>query len=161
MIARSPAYPTIMSRLLQGESFLDIGCFIGHDLRRLVFDGAPSNNLYAVDILNHWELGYEFFRDADKFSAKFIETDILNPNEELKSLEGKIDIISVTHVLHQWDWDGQVLAAMKLVSFSRPGTLIVGYQAGGVAGRQPVSKSHYKVESRYTAIYPTNNIGSR
>lgn len=145
-IARSPAYPTIIKRLKQGETFLNIGCFIRHDLRKLVFDGAPSDNLFAADIVNHWDLGYEFFRDTDKFSAKFIETDLLNPNDELKALEGKMDVISVTHVLHQWDWDGQVIAAKKLVSFSRPGSLVVGYQAGGTAGQNPVSQSH-KVQS--------------
>jgi len=138
MIARSPAYATIISRLQQGDSLLDVGCFIGHDLRRLLFDGAPSNNLFAVDIVSHWEVGYELFRDADKFSAKFIETDIMNPNEELKSLEGRIDIISVTHVLHQWDWDDQVAAAKQLSSFSRPGTMVVGYQGGGLAGPKAV-----------------------
>jgi len=103
MIARSPAYPAILAQLKQGESLLDIGYFIGHDLRRLVCDGAPSNKLFAVDIVNHWDLGYELFRDTDKFSAKFTKADLLNPNEELKSLEGKMDIISVIHVLHQWD----------------------------------------------------------
>jgi SAM-dependent methyltransferase len=101
MIARSPAYQTIISRLQEGASLLDVGCFVGQDLRRLVFDGAPPENLYSVDIVSHWEVGYDLFRDTDKFSAKFMETDIMNPNDDLKVLTGKIDIISVTHVLHQ------------------------------------------------------------
>ena len=139
-IARSPAYPTVISRLKQGDSCLDVGCFIGQDLRRLVFDGAPSDNLYAVDIVSHWEVGYEFFRDADKFRAEFMETDILNPNEKLKSLTGKIDIISVTNVLHQWHWDDQVTAAKQLSLFSRPGTMVVGYQAGVLGGPMTASE---------------------
>jgi SAM-dependent methyltransferase len=134
MIAKSPAYPTIISRLQRGDSLLDIGCFVGQDLRRLVFDGAPATNLFGVDIVNHWDVGYELFRDNAKFSAKFIETDILNPNEDLKALTGKMDIISVTHVLHQWEFEGQLAAAKQLSLYSRPGTIVIGYQVGRVEG---------------------------
>ncbi|TVY76043.1 Methyltransferase [Lachnellula suecica] len=123
-------YPTILSRLQKGDTLLDIGCFLGHDLRRAVFDGAPSDKLYGVDVVDHWTLGYEFFRDSGRFSAKFIECDVLTPNNELQSLYGKIDIICVTSLLHQWEWEGQVVAAKQLVSFSRPGTIVTGHQIG-------------------------------
>lgn len=102
MITKTPIYATILSRLQAGDTLLDIGCFLGHDLRRLCFDGAPMENLYGVDIVNHWDLGYEMFKDSDKFKAHFIEADILHPNEALAALKGKVDLISIIHVLHQW-----------------------------------------------------------
>ena len=43
-------------RLKKGASLVDVGTFIGQDLRRLIVDGAPSTNLYAVDIVNHWDI---------------------------------------------------------------------------------------------------------
>lgn len=108
--------------------------FYRHDLR-LVFDGATSNNLYAVDIVNHWDLGYQFFRDREggKFDVPFIEDDILHPGKQLLALEGTIDIVSVSHVLHQWNFSGQLAAAVEINQLIRgPGSLIVGFQAGGL-----------------------------
>ncbi|CAD6578634.1 MAG: hypothetical protein ASARMPRED_008788 [Alectoria sarmentosa] len=126
-----PVYPTILQRLQSDATFIDIGCFIGHDLRQLVIDGAPSSNLYAVDIVSHWDIGYDMFRDRDTFSATFMEADILHPNEALLALKGRIDVINITHVLHQWDWAGQIAVARNLVSLSRgTGALVVGFQVG-------------------------------
>jgi hypothetical protein len=72
-----------MERLKAGETLLEIGSFIGQDMRRLVVDGAPSDKLIAVDIVNFWDLGYEMFRDRDKFEAHFIEADLIHPNPAL------------------------------------------------------------------------------
>jgi len=130
MIAKSPAYPTIISRLKTGDSLLDIGCLMGQDLRKLVFDGTPTAHLYGIDIVNFWDLGYELFRDAEKFNPKFIETDILNPNAALQALAGKIDIICINQVLHQWDRDTQVMACKQLCVLSKVGSLVVGLQIG-------------------------------
>ncbi|KAF4629022.1 hypothetical protein G7Y89_g9133 [Cudoniella acicularis] len=129
-IPRHTSYPTILSRLKNGATLIDIGTFIGQDLRQLVLDGAPSTNMYAVDIVNHWDTGFDMYRDREKFHAKYIECDILHPSLELKELDGKMDIIWVTHLLHQWTWEGQVLAAKSLAALSRVGTLVCGYQVG-------------------------------
>lgn len=136
MIPKSPAYRLIIQRLQDGASFLDIGCFLGQDLRRLVADGAPSKHLYAVDVVNHWDLGYEMFRDRDRFSAHFLEADILFPNTALRALMGKVDVISITHVLHQWDWEDQIKCLVQLVGLSSgPGAMVVGFQVGSVGVR--------------------------
>lgn len=127
---RHPLYHSILSRLNDGASLVDVGTFIGQDLRKLVFDGAPSTNLYGVDIVNHWETGFEMYQDREKFHAQYIECDILDPNLALAKLNGKMDVIWITHLLHQWTWEGQVLAAKNLVSLSRVGTIVVGYQVG-------------------------------
>ncbi|KAI9682625.1 MAG: hypothetical protein M1822_006923 [Bathelium mastoideum] len=126
----SRAYPVILSRLKQGASLLDIGCFIGHDFRRLVSDGAPSSNLYGIDIVSHWDVGYDMFRDHDRFSRTFFEADITSPNEKLSMLNGKIDILMMIHVLHQWDWENQVNALTHVIDLSRKGALVVGFQIG-------------------------------
>ena len=120
---------------------MDVGCFLGHDLRRLVFDGAPSTNLYGVDIVSHWGVGYDLFRDRDRFSAHFIEADILSEQSALLALRGQLDIISITHVFHQWDWEGQVVAAKKVCEFTRAGSMVVGCQIGNVEAKDVVSKT--------------------
>lgn len=49
----------------------------------------------GVDIVNHWDLGYEFFNDKDRFLASYIESDILSPNEELSRLNGQMNVIFI------------------------------------------------------------------
>ncbi|TGO70814.1 hypothetical protein BELL_0661g00010 [Botrytis elliptica] len=110
-ICRNPVYPEILKRVQAGEVLMDVGCFLRHDLRRLVYDGAPSDKIYAIDIVSHWDMGYNLFRDRDQFYAQFIEADIVSESKVLAPLRGQVDIIAVTQVIHQWDWERQVKAA--------------------------------------------------
>lgn len=139
-LAESPAYPDIVQRVKNGETLLDIGCFLGSDLRRLVFDGAgavPSGDLIGMDIVSHWDIGFNLFRDRDTFHAKFLEADLLaaDTDPRLVALKGEIGVIHISAVLHQWDLAGQLRAVKKLISLSRPGTLVAGYQIGNVEAK--------------------------
>ncbi|KAF2196122.1 hypothetical protein GQ43DRAFT_499744 [Delitschia confertaspora ATCC 74209] len=103
-IPQLPLYTTILMKVVQsGGTLIDVGCYCGTDLRRLIFDAAPQDNLFGTDLVNQWDLGFELFRDQDKLQVKFIEVDILNPNTELEVLNGKMDVISATHFLHNWN----------------------------------------------------------
>lgn len=119
---------------------MDVGCHLGSDLRRLALDGAPSSHLYGVDIVSHWDLGFELYRDKGRFGAHFVEADFTSEDDncELFALKGRVGIISISALLHQWSWNDQVTAAKKLVAFSKPGSLVVGYQIGNVQGKEVV-----------------------
>lgn len=141
-ISRSPAYPAILERLEEGATLVDVGCFAGSDLRQLAFSGAPTANLYRIDIVNHWDFGYSIFRDESSFEAHFILADILSSdNPELLVLNGKVDIIIVPALLHQWDWDKQVEVAKKVAAFTKPGSIVVGYQVGNATAKQFVNQA--------------------
>ncbi|GAB7327547.1 hypothetical protein MBLNU13_g11411t2 [Cladosporium sp. NU13] len=129
-LRRLPAYPEIIQRVVQGQVLADIGCFIGHDLRHLVNDGAPARNLYGFDIIDFWDLGFEMFQDRDRFKAHFVQADIMAADSKLAEFKGKLDITYIAQVLHQWNWDGQIEACKRLTSLSKPGSLIVGNQIG-------------------------------
>lgn len=93
-LSRHPQYPAVLS-ILRGESkvhslssppspssqppqLLDIGCCLGQDLRKLVFDGIPSSQLIGLDLQKGFiELGYELFRDRGRFDARFCVADML------------------------------------------------------------------------------------
>ena len=151
MLPLNPAYSSILQRIRDEEaSLIDVGCFIGHDLRRLVFDGCPPNNLVGCDIVDQWDLGFEFYQDNQgPFGqyAKYVKDDILYPkekavtsgpetddqNEGLKLVDfnGKMDIINAGHILHHWDWKDQVRVCKNLVALSKgPQSIIVGCQIG-------------------------------
>jgi hypothetical protein len=164
-ISTLPVYPTILRRLkdttngINGARLIDIGCFLGSDLRRLAFDGAPTENLYGVDIVSHWDVGFALYRDQDKFKAHFIEADMLsvNDNDEggeitpLQALRATADIVSISAVLHQWDWDNQVKAAKKVAAFTNgPGALVVGYQIGNIEAKPVLNKALQLHQWRHT-----------
>jgi len=133
-IPHSPLYTAVLKRLQDGGTLMDVGCFMGDDLRRLAYDGAPSDNMYGVDIVSHWDVGFAMYRDEGRFKAEFIKADIMKPeaNLHLAALMGRIDVISISAVMHQWQWDTQLECAKKLVKFSKPGTIILGHQMGNI-----------------------------
>lgn len=147
-LARSIARADIVEKLKNGGWFIDIGCFLGVDFRQLVVDGAPSDRMVGVDLVRQWDIGFEMYRDEDRFRGKFFEADILklDSNESLEPFKGNMDVIGLSAVLHMWDWNGQVAAAKQLVVLSKPGTIVVGYQAGNANAmerQQPVSGTVY------------------
>lgn len=137
-LTRSTARAQILKTLQNGGWFMDIGCFLGVDFRHLIVDGAPSDKMIGVDLVRQWDIGFEMYRDNDRFKGKFIEADIMNldGNKELEQYKGHMDVIGISAVLHSWDWNGQVAAAKELVVLSQPGTIVVGYQVANAGARE-------------------------
>lgn len=135
-----PIYPSILERMKHhGATFLDVGLALGQDLRRLVADGAPSENTYGIDIDRHlMNLGYQMFNDRDKLKTTFIAGDIFDEGKIPgwnESLKGKMDILHASAFFTLFDdWEKQRDAACVLVRLGRPkkGTLILGRQAGAI-----------------------------
>ena len=118
-------------RLKQGHSFLDIGCCLGQDLRRLALDGAPTEKMYASDIVpDFWEIGFDLFQDRASMKAQFVQADILDQGSTLGQLEGKIDVIYLGSVLHLFGWEGQLQAAKQVARLAKVGTIVLGCQIG-------------------------------
>jgi len=132
---------------------LDLGCCCAQDLRKLVHDGAPSENLWGAELKGDFlELGYELFLDRETLKAHFIEADVFDAEGPLKQLEGKMDFIQIGLFLHLFDLEGQVKACERIVSLMKPekGCLILGQQIGSLEpGPMAVgSKMHkHNVES--------------
>lgn len=149
----------ILPKLNKGATFLDAGCCFGQQLRYLnYYDHISPSRLYAFDYEPEFiGLGYDLFRDKPKFQGHMVGGDMLAPlsspqNADLEalSIQGAIDVISVASVLHGWDYDDQLKAAINLVAFSRPepGSLITGDLLGSLkAGSYPLPSelgSHYR-----------------
>lgn len=100
--------------------------------------------MYGIDIVSHWDVGFNLYRDKDSFKAHFIEADMLSidENPDLRDLKGTADIISISAVLHQWDWTNQVEGAKRVSLFTKgKNSLIVGYQIGNVEAKELVNKT--------------------
>ncbi len=83
-------------------------------------------------------LSYELFRDAHKFTFEFHSVDIMDDEQDdgeiWAPLKGRFDVLHLTSFLHIWDWAGQVKAASRIVSCTKPGSFVVGSGLGSRAG---------------------------
>ncbi|KAG8996463.1 hypothetical protein FRB94_008259 [Tulasnella sp. JGI-2019a] len=136
-IVTQPLYPHILERIKAGQKYLDLGCCFAQDIRYLVSQGAPAENIYGSDLHGEFiDLGYELFMDRDKLKSTFITANIFDtsPPSGFESVRGKIDIIYAGSFFHLFDWDDQVKIATRLVSILRPesGSLVLGRQVGSV-----------------------------
>ncbi|KAK7709431.1 hypothetical protein SLS64_006344 [Diaporthe eres] len=90
-----PSYATVVRRLKQGAKYLDIGCCLGQDIRKLVMDGARPENLYGAELHAPFiDLSYELFRDRG-LASTFMEADALVPpgDSPLSRLKGEVDFV--------------------------------------------------------------------
>jgi len=141
---------------------LDLGCCFGQDLRRLAADGlAPSAppsstslsssssvRFVAIDLHRElWDLGFELFRDRELMqpprqpNVSFVQADWLEPSKEATreievAVGGGADLVIACQFLHLFSWAQQVRAATRIVSCTRAGAVVMGYQVGGVRGEE-------------------------
>lgn len=132
----SPLYPSIISRLKNDKAtFLDLGCCLGTEIRQLVADGAPSENLYGTDLRpEFWELGYDLYRDKDRLKASFLVGDVFDPSSELGKLDGTVDVIHAGSFFHLFSYEQQIVVAKRIIKLLKPveGSLLVGRQVGNL-----------------------------
>ncbi|KAL3479556.1 hypothetical protein BJX99DRAFT_221868 [Aspergillus californicus] len=134
-VARSPHYTRILERVKRGALFIDLGCGLGQDVRRLAFDGVPSENLYGLDLHSELvELGYELFRDRETLKATFLAQDFFEDTPLFRKIDKTLGVINSGYFMHLWDWEGQVKLGLRMVkmlaSGQEEGGLIVGVHFG-------------------------------
>ncbi|KAL4884599.1 hypothetical protein BJY04DRAFT_215060 [Aspergillus karnatakaensis] len=132
----SPVYPQVVKRLSAGQTFLDLGCCFGQDIRKLVFDGVPSANLIGVDLHPEFHtLGYELFRDRSTLQAQFIAQSIFD-EDFLPEYHGKIDIMYMGAFLHLFNFEQQRVIMRQVMRLMRPekGSMVFGRHVGAEMG---------------------------
>ncbi|KAI8956295.1 hypothetical protein F4801DRAFT_526128 [Xylaria longipes] len=128
--------------------FLDCGCCLGQDVRKLAADGAQPHRLWASDIEPRFiELGFELFRDGDKLPRDqflcpgnmLIDADDAS-KDRLVTLNDKVTILNISAVFHLFDLDDHKRIANRCMKLLRKDTgapaLIIGAQVGGQEGKR-------------------------
>ncbi|KAB8224868.1 hypothetical protein BDV33DRAFT_187854 [Aspergillus novoparasiticus] len=132
----SPIYPEVVQKLRTGQTFLDLGYRFGQDIRKLVHDGAPSENIIGADTEGRFmDLGYELFRDKETLKARFYAVSVFE-EDFLSQWHGKIGIIYVGAFLHLFDIEKQGFVVAQLVKLlrKRPGSIVFGRNLGADQG---------------------------
>ena len=147
-LSNHPRYSEILSRLKspdEDELFLDFGCCVGQDIRKLLLDGAPVSKIYGSDILPEFiETGYELFRDkstfpSDHFVAPADAFDESGDNA-LARFDGKVSILHISAVFHLFGLEQQRKLArrcLKLLSHKKKCLVLGGQTANINAGEYP------------------------
>ncbi|KAI1112054.1 hypothetical protein F5Y14DRAFT_463789 [Nemania sp. NC0429] len=140
----SPDYPTIVRRVQEGATFLDLGCCFGQDVRKLSNDsGVNSPNLIGSDLEPQFlQLGYELFADKNTAKMTFSPGNVF-ADDFLEQYRGKIDIIYLASFLHLFNEDQQRVVMRQVNKLLRPrkGSMVFGRNLGAVKG------GRFKMES--------------
>lgn len=141
-ISNHPAYPRILA-LLQASDYartlLDIGCCFAQDIRRLIYDGVPSERLYGTDLNSDFmKLGYELFADKETCAAHFFAADVFQDGEEWDGVRGKMDFIYLGSFLHIFSWDDQLKICKRVIELLKPqkGSIVFGRQSANLKARE-------------------------
>ncbi|KAI1100872.1 hypothetical protein F4804DRAFT_317773 [Jackrogersella minutella] len=140
-LASYPSYAGALERLRSNPDarFLDIGCCFGQDIRKLFIDGVKPQQLVGLDLVSEFNtLSYDLFRDAPKLSFEFHARDLHDDDADWSPLQERFDVLHLTSLLHIWNWEGQLKAAQRIASFTKPGSTLIGSSLGsGVGGEFP------------------------
>lgn len=147
----------MVRRLKQGAKYLDIGCCLGQDIRKLVMDGAPPENLYGAELHAPFiDLSYDLFRDRG-LAATFMEADalVLSEDSPLSKLKGVVDFVHLGMVLHVFGLEKQRTLLENCVSLLRPerGSVILGTAVGAVEGTQAPTGFYLQSDETFRALW--------
>lgn len=149
LAGRTDIYPELVFRLKTGGKFLDIGCCLGQDVRKLVADGVSPQSVFGAELNDGFVgLGFELFRDRATMGQQFMIADVLDATRgakgaALEELEGKLDVVQLGMILHLFTRDEQITAFKRAITLLKPekdgqacarGTMIIGQAGGNVAG---------------------------
>ncbi|KAI2791638.1 hypothetical protein POX_c04504 [Penicillium oxalicum] len=129
----SPSYKLVLEQIRRGNLFLDLGCALGQDIRRLVYDGAPSENLIGLELRGGFvDLGYELFQDKSHLQSQFLVQSFFEDTPKLTSLRGKVKVVNSGMFMHLWGWEKQVEVAKRMMELLVPeeGSMITGLHFG-------------------------------
>ena len=145
--ARGDLYDRLLLALKTGGRFLDVGCCLGQDLRKLVHDGASASHLAGAELNDGFiRLGYELFRDDERVGAeriRVVAANILDSPEAspLSDCVGSMSVVQLGMILHLFTWEEQLVVFQNTVRLLRAdkGVLIIGQASGslnaGTSGR--------------------------
>ncbi|KIJ46592.1 hypothetical protein M422DRAFT_29148 [Sphaerobolus stellatus SS14] len=178
-VGRHPAYQDVLAigKNRPGAIYLEAACCFGNDVRKVVSDGYPIENVIATDLKgDFWTVGQKFFRTTpetfpvpfllgDAFDASFISPDTppaptsstppirdipsLKTLTSLTPLQHHVSIIHAAAFFHLFNEEPQRRLAFLLGSLlsPSPGSMIIGSHGGA-----PDTEENKKGATRFIGV---------
>jgi len=108
----------------EAPKLVEVGCFMGTQLRKLLMDGYPSHeadpSLIGIDLRKEFiDYGYDLFQDGPSSKRPvpitLHQADIFDDDSKLTSFKGRVRYIFIHGVFHLFDKDTQYELARRLV----------------------------------------------
>ncbi|KAF1964713.1 hypothetical protein BU23DRAFT_594015 [Bimuria novae-zelandiae CBS 107.79] len=134
-LKHTTVYPEVPQHLAEGQRLFDMACCFEQEIRQLVADGAPSENIYGCDLREEYvKLGYQLFQDRNRLQSHFLAADIFDKSSSLADLRGTFDMVYAGSFFHLFNYDDQIEVSTTVARLFRPvkGSFIVGRQVGTV-----------------------------
>ncbi|QDS77249.1 hypothetical protein FKW77_003466 [Venturia effusa] len=151
-----PYYPTLLSRLENGDRCLDLGCGLGQNVRKIVLDRGPSPRVFGSDLSPDLiDCGYDYFLDKASLESQFFTGDLLSDNDSnYKKIEGTFDVIFATCLYHLWSWDVQLKASIATVKLLKPeaGAVLFGWQVGASPAKE-ITRNLGKTRAEHKTMF--------
>ncbi|KAI0275323.1 hypothetical protein BC834DRAFT_43900 [Gloeopeniophorella convolvens] len=155
-ICRLPPYQDLLKigRERKGAIFLDVGCCLGNDARKVIADGYPIEQVVTSDVHSEfWDIGHALFTTSpENFPVTFVPGDVFDskhldivtpftsetppatqvPNlrglESLNPLRGHVSAIHASSLFHLFQEEAQSHLARALAGLlsPEPGSVIFG-----------------------------------
>ncbi|KAF9871354.1 methyltransferase domain-containing protein [Colletotrichum karsti] len=138
-LRQRPIYPSLVARLQEPDAkHLDVACCVGQDLRKLAYDGVPSQNITAIELEQGYiDAGYELFRDKETLKTRFVNADLMDDGSPtLNAMDGQFDSCHMGLCLHLWNREEQMKVLKRVIRLlkQKPGAVIVGHAVGHADG---------------------------
>ncbi|KAL9580498.1 MAG: hypothetical protein Q9212_004460 [Teloschistes hypoglaucus] len=156
LLHRHQSYPRILQRLkntANPATFLDLGTDFGINVRQLISDGAPAENLWACQNLATFvDIGCQLFRDKNSLGANMFAGNWWGHDADgpLEALEGTFDIVNMEFFLDVFGHGNQqVETYQQLLKLLKPipGAMLLGKQAANRQHRLGNQKGRHDEES--------------
>ncbi|KXS21874.1 hypothetical protein M427DRAFT_27425 [Gonapodya prolifera JEL478] len=147
-INKFPAYQRLLKRIAtENLKFLEIGCAFGTDVRQVLLDGWPAENILAIDIVDtYWQFGLDLFLDKthpppiQTLWADIIDDAVFDPTKVPSTptnpvigeqfLNGRIDGAFAGAVLHVLSAETVRALLQKVFAALAPGATFFGISLG-------------------------------
>ncbi|KXS16556.1 hypothetical protein M427DRAFT_55501 [Gonapodya prolifera JEL478] len=164
-IARYPVYEEMLAAKAEGKRFMEVGCAFGTDVRKVVADGWPAENILAVDITdNYWKLGLSLFQDASTpppvhtFFGDITDDPSTSSRPDIITfLDAGTHFIYAGAVLHVLSEAGVRAMLTKLYAVLAPGGVLFGLSVGV---SEPESGSDVTPPVPWLMVSTTTNVPS-
>ncbi|KAI0646351.1 hypothetical protein C8Q79DRAFT_1000700 [Trametes meyenii] len=160
MMKSNAVYPSVLAAGKRGDTlFLDLGCCMGTDVRKLVYDGYPASRVLGCDLRPEYiQLGHELFDDATTCPIHFFTYNVFDlptsvpppsgtglsdtpaPNPtvaistvtDLAQLRGSLTHVYTGALFHLFDEETQHGLAVRLATLLKrePGAIVFGRHQG-------------------------------
>lgn len=134
-VTRRPIYFNLLSQAQEARAkgerprWLEVGCAFGTDVRKVILDGWPRDDILALDVVpTYWNYGLSLFGDTANPPCEFLCADLTT--HTLPISISPVDVAYTNLVLHVLTRPQTVYLVVNIFSLLNPGGCFWGHTLG-------------------------------